>query len=235
MGLLWSRIWSLLVNIPHVLKRTHILHGWVESSKNINQINLSGDTLWIVCILIDFLSYCLICWRQGVSVSVLDTGFHVIWSSLRYTDFWNHYVFLMSCFPFITEESVLPGCSPGLVCLLSRVQLFRSPMNCNPPSSSIYGIDTYGKSMGFPREEYWSGSAGRVPGISFPEVLLPCVPSWAQARLRDPLQIFRAPSVSVVFSSLLLDFLSWAFQHHHLSKLWFLVFQLSEIAGWGWC
>ena len=142
-------------------------------------------------------------------------GFHIIWISLRYTGFWNHYVFLMNWFAFSTEESVSPACSPGLVCLLSRVQLFHDPMNCNPPGSSIYGIDIYGidiygKSMGFPREEYWSGSAGRVPGISFPEVLLPCVPSWAQARLRDPLQIFRAPSVSVVFSSLLLGFLSCA-------------------------
>lgn len=61
----------------------------------------------------------------------------------------------MNWFAFITEESVSPACSPGLVCLLSRVQLFRDPMNCNPPGSSIYGIDIYGidiygKSMGFP-------------------------------------------------------------------------------------
>ena len=96
----------------------------------------------------------------------------------------------------------------------------------NPPGSSIYGISQGGIL------EWVSRPCTRS---FFPRGSSPvCVPSWAQAGLRGPLQIFRTPSVSAAFSSLLLGFPSWAFQHHHLSKLWFLVLQLSEIAGWGW-
>ena len=67
-----------------------------------------------------------------------------------------------------------------------------------------------GNLWAFPERNTGVGLQAVSQEISFPEVLLPCVPSWAQARLRDPLQIFRAPSVSVVFSSLLLGFLSCA-------------------------
>ena len=118
-------------------------------------------------------------------------GFHIIWISLRYTGFWNHYVFLMNWFAFSTEESVSPACSPGFVCLLSRVQLFRDPMNCNPPGSSIYGIDIYGidiygKSMGFPREEYWSGYAGRVPGNFCPRGSSPVCTKLGSGKTQGP-------------------------------------------------
>ena len=83
-------------------------------------------------------------------------GFHTLLSCCCCVE--QRYVpFIVHMCPRFSKTALVPGIWSPALCLVARLSLFVTPMNCNPPSFSSL-------SMEFSREEYWSELPCPLPG-----------------------------------------------------------------------